>query len=158
MLRLSAELTCCDSLILVLSEGGWGCESETYLVYSHLFTYNIFLARRNQSQLAAPAIYHIPPLITERIQEHATFSPRDFCGGAGASFTGKIIFGSEHATSRCCRALTQNATSSLLRCWGWRCCTGNKAGKNGAGAMTAIKSKGAHVKWGRHAYATPGGI
>lgn len=129
MLRLSAELTCCDSLILVLSEGGWGCESETYLVCAYLFTYSAFLARRNQPQPAASAMDQIPPLMMEWIQEHTTFSPQDFCGAAGTNFTGKSIFRSKTAPSRCCRALTRNSSqfTEMLgpgvmyrdnRCWG----------------------------------------
>lgn len=151
MLRLSTELTCCDSLILVLSEGGWGCESETYLVCAYLFTYSVFLARRNQPQPAASAMDQIPPLMMEWIQEDTTFSPQDFCGAAGTNFTGKSIFRSKTAPSRCCRALTRNSSQ---RCWdrGW--CTGT----TGAGAAPGIRSKSADGKWGRHGWATLGGV
>lgn len=151
MLRLSAELTFIDSCLISRWMRLWKWNISGLWSFVHVHT---FLTRKNQSQLAASAIYHILPLITE----HATFSPRDFCGEAGANFTGKLIFRSEYATSRCFRALAQNAASSLQRCWGLEVLYRKQGREKGAGAMTAIKSKSADVKWGRHGYATPRGI
>lgn len=61
MLRLSTELTCCDSLILVLSEGGWGCESETYLavlICSHTVYFWQEETNHNQQLLPWTRFHH----------------------------------------------------------------------------------------------------